>query len=200
MPRRLPMPHDDMRARAVAVARDLVVADGLAGLNARRVAAAIGCSVGSLYNLFADLDDLVLHVAASVVDDMGAALFDEALPDDPAARLIEIARRYIRFAREAGRLWAMIFEHEPAHARPTPDWHLERIAAILARVHAAAAPAFAGRPVEEVRASVEVLWASVHGIAALSQKDKLGFVAEAQAEALAERLIATYLAGVAGRR
>ena len=197
MPRRMPTTHDAMRARAVAVARDLVATDGLAGLAARRVAAAIGCSVGSLYNLFVDLDDLVLHVAASVIDDMAADLFAGELPEEPVARVVEIARRYIRFAAAEGRLWAMVFEHEPTHDRPTPAWQIERIERLIGAVHAAVAPAVAGAgDPRAVKGAVEVLWASVHGIAALAQKGKLGFVAESEAEALAERLVRTFLAGL----
>ena len=197
MPRRMPMTHDAMRAKAVGIARDLVARDGLAGLAARPLAAALGCSVGSLYNLFVDLDDIVLHVAASVLDDMAAALFDGELPAEPVARVVEIARRYLRFAAAEGRLWAMVFEHEPTHDRPTPDWQLDRIARLTAAVHAAVAPAVAraGEP-DAVRRAVEVLWASVHGIAALAQKGKLGFVAEAEAEALAERLVVAFLRGL----
>lgn len=193
MPRRMPHDHDEMRLRAVAAARVAVAADGLAGLGARRIAAALGCSVGSLYNLFVDLDDLVLHVAASVVDDMARALFEPALPDDPAEALTELALRYVRFAAAEGRLWAMVFEHEPAHDRPTPRWHLDRIERLLARVHAVAAPALVARAEPDLRADVEVLWAGVHGIAALAQKDKLGFVATTAPEALARRFIDTVL-------
>lgn len=193
MPRRMPHDHDEMRARAVAAARAAVAADGLAGLTARRIAGELGCSVGSLYNLFADLDDLVLHVAASVVDDMHAALFEAPLPAEPGAALTELALRYVDFAATRGRLFAMVFEHEPTHDRPTPRWHLDRIERLLARVQAVAAPALPATDAADLRAEVEVLWAAVHGIAALAQKDKLGFVSASDPKHLARRLIETFL-------
>lgn len=193
MPRRLPHDHDEMRARAVAAARADVVADGLAGLTARRIAGALGCSVGSLYNLFVDLDDLVLHVAATVVDDMHHALFDAPLSADPAEALAELALRYVRFAAEQGHLFAMVFEHVPGHERPTPRWHLDRIERLVDAVRAVAAPALAARGGGDPRLDVEVLWAAVHGIATLAQKDKLGFVATTTPEVLVRRLIFTFL-------
>ncbi len=192
MPRRLPHDHDEMRARAVAAARAMVTRGGLPALTARAVAAELGCAVGSLYNLFVDLDDLVLHVAASVVDDLDAALFAEALPDDAGAALTEIALRYVRFAASEGRVWSMVFEHEPSHDRPTPRRHLDRIAALLARVRTIAAPALGADPAR-VAFDVEALWAAVHGVAALAQKHKLGFVTETPAEDLARRLVGAFL-------
>lgn len=197
MPRRMEQSRDALRARAVELARDLVTTEGLPGLTIRRIAAGLGCSVGTVYNLFVDLDDIVLHVAALVVDDLHAALFAPGLPEEPAAALTEIARRYIRFSAEQPRTWAMVFEHEPGHDRPTPAWHLDRIAGLLAAVRAAAAPAFPpGADSGQLAASIDVLWASVHGIAVLAGKGKLGFVTTANAEALADRLVATFLRGV----
>lgn len=189
----MPHDHDEMRARAVSAARAAVTRDGLLGLTARSIASEIGCSVGSLYNLFADLDDLVLHVAASVVDDMHRALFEAPLPEDAADALTELALRYVRFAVDRGRLFAMVFEHEPTHDRPTPRWHLDRIERLLEAVRAIAAPALKDRGCTDPRLEVEVLWAAVHGIAALAQKDKLGFVTTTEPEALARRLVATLL-------
>lgn len=194
MPRRLPHDHAEMRARAVAAARAMVARGGASALTARAVAAELGCAVGSLYNLFVDLDDLVLHVAAAVVDDLGVALFGPPLPEDPAAALTELALRYVRFAAAEGRPWAMVFEHEPGHDRPTPRWYLDRIEAMLAGVRAVAAPALARRDADELRADVDLLWAAVHGIAALAQKSKLGFVTATPPERLARRLVETFLA------
>ena len=195
MPRRLPASHDDLRLRAVAAARAAVGEGGLPALNARRIAAEIGCAVGSLYNLFLDLDDLILHVSATVLDDLGAELFGPALPQGPEAALVEVARRYIRFARSRGPLWAMVFEHRPLHGRPTPEWQSARVASLKQRVNSLAAPLFSGCEAADADATIDVLWASVHGIAALSQQDKLSMVTAEDAEGLAERLVLGMLAG-----
>ncbi len=198
MPRRLPASHDDLRIRAVTAARAAVGEGGLPALNARRIAAEIGCAVGSLYNLFVDLDDLILHVSATVLDDMGADLFGPALPEAPEAALVEVARRYIRFARSKGPLWAMVFEHRPLHERPTPEWQIARVSALKERVRAIAAPIFSHCAASDADATIDVLWASVHGIAALSQQDKLSMVTAEDAEGLAERLVRNVLAGMKG--
>lgn len=194
MPRRMSQSHDELRLRAIDLADAIVRAEGLSGLTVRRLAVALGCSVGTLYNLFADLDEIVLHVAARVLDDMWEAVFAAALPEEPVERLVEIARRYVRFAAAEPRAWAMVFEHEPAHDRPTPEWHLARVARLVEDLRAAVATALGGPPAEDVAAIVDLLWAAVHGIAALGLRGKLGFVAGTEAEALAERAVRTVLA------
>jgi AcrR family transcriptional regulator len=142
----------------VEIAYEIVRQEGLPGLAVRRIAAGLGCSVGTVYNLFTDLDDIVVHVAAHVLDDMHAALFGPGLPEPPVERLVEIARRYIRFAGAQRRPWAMVFEHEPSHDRPTPDWHLARVGRLLADVRTVAAAAVGdGVDADTLAASIEVL-------------------------------------------
>ena len=43
---------------AMAAAREIAEKEGLRGLTARRIAREIGYTVGTLYNLFDNLDDL----------------------------------------------------------------------------------------------------------------------------------------------
>ena len=52
-------PHKDIRAAALKSAEMIVVEEGLGALNARRVAAEADCSVGTLYNIFGQLDGLI---------------------------------------------------------------------------------------------------------------------------------------------
>lgn len=194
MPRRMVKSHEDLRRDAVTAAREIVIADGIAALTVRRVAEAIGCSVGTIYNLFSDLDDLIVHVASTVLDDMQADLFAEPAPSDPVERLRDLAQRYLGFAVAHPRLWIMLFEYTTAAERPMPVWHVERIAALVGNVQAIAAAALDGSRAD-VKASVDVLWASVHGIAALALRGKLGIVTADSAGALADRLVVTFLAG-----
>ena len=57
---------------AMSSARGIVQQEGLRALTARSLAAAIGYSPGTLYNLFENLDELALHVNASTLDALHA--------------------------------------------------------------------------------------------------------------------------------
>ncbi|MDR3496426.1 MAG: WHG domain-containing protein [Ancalomicrobiaceae bacterium] len=189
--------HVDMRAEAIDTAYAIVAEEGVAALTIRRLAEAIDCSVGTIYNLFVDFDDLELHLAARVVAEMGERLFAEPLPPDPSDRLRAIAARYIAFAFARPRLWSMLFDYRSTSVRPPPDWHQQAIADLVAAAVAHASDAFSGDS-DEVKDLIDVLWASVHGIAALGLSEKLGFVTAASAPALADKLVLTVLAGARG--
>ncbi|MDR3373854.1 MAG: TetR-like C-terminal domain-containing protein [Ancalomicrobiaceae bacterium] len=194
MERKAKRSHAEMTAEAVDTAYAIVGAEGITALTIRRLAEAIDCSVGTIYNLFLDFDDLELHLAVRVVGDMRARLFAEPLPDCPADRLRLIAARYIAFAFERPRLWSMLFSDRSSSGRPLPQWYETAVADLVATAVARASEAFPGDPTEG-RERIEVLWASLHGIAALGLSGKLGFVTAASAPTLADKLVLTFLAG-----
>lgn len=59
----------DLRDRVLAVAVDVVCADGVSGLTTRRVAEQAGTSVPAIYELFADKAGLVRQVYFEVFAD-----------------------------------------------------------------------------------------------------------------------------------
>lgn len=62
MGRRNEHTREELREISLRAAEQLVTAHGLDGLSARKVASAIGYTVGSLYMVFRNLDDLILQM------------------------------------------------------------------------------------------------------------------------------------------
>ena len=54
--------HGELRARLIDVAERTIAENGLAALKARDLAREAGCSVGTIYNVFEHLDELILCV------------------------------------------------------------------------------------------------------------------------------------------
>ena len=65
---RKPLDREALSTKALDVAEAIVVTRGLAALNARDLAAGVGCSVGSLYNIFGSLDRLIRILNTRTLD------------------------------------------------------------------------------------------------------------------------------------
>jgi AcrR family transcriptional regulator len=198
MGRRSTHTPQQLRELILDAAQDIIQNQGLAGLSAREVARRIEYSPGTIYNMFENLDDVVLHVEARVLDALdrrlGSVLTDGGNPTDRIGRL---AQAYLAFTHEKPRLWNLLFEHHmPADAQ-LPAWYQQKLEGLMGRVEEAMAPLFpAGREADRQRAA-RVLWAGVHGITSLSTADKLSVVTTETASRLVADLVATYLAGLA---
>src|SRR6516164_9668768 len=62
----------------ISAAESRIKANGLAGVKARELANDIGIAVGAIYNLVADLDELILRVNVLTMNRLDAALLEAA--------------------------------------------------------------------------------------------------------------------------
>ncbi|MEM7776480.1 MAG: TetR/AcrR family transcriptional regulator [Pseudomonadota bacterium] len=164
-----------LRRRALEVAREIMSAEGLGAVQARRIATGIGCSVGTLYNLYDGLDDLIVAVNAETLEQLGAAVVKACDTSDSQAiePLLEImALAYFEFARDHRQCWQAIFQHQLANGRVVPDWYRERQSALFALVEDILRSRI--RDDDHRKMASRALFSAVHGVVSLSLDEKLG--------------------------
>lgn len=193
---RKPFDREQLSQRALAVAGAIIAERGLAAVTAREVAADSGVSVGSLYNLFESLDDLIFAINRQTLDQLHAHMAvaaGEAGP--PVERMAALARAYIDFAEARRPLWRAVFEHQPAAGRVKPASYFAQIERIAALALGIMRPLFGPEERVAARRTATMLWAGVHGICALAQGGNLATVTREDPRDLAELLVRSCLAG-----
>lgn len=201
MGRRNEHSREQLRDMALDAADAIVTAQGAAGLTARKVAAAIGYTVGSLYMAFRNLDDLIVQLNARTLDELyrDLAATVAAVPD-PAQRVAALGRAYIDFACAHPHRWRLIFEHRLPAGEPLPDWYLEKVSRFFRLVQDCLAPLAPRRTPDQLSLAAQALWSGVHGVCILGLDDKLEVAGRRSLREVADSLIRHYLAGFIGRR
>jgi len=200
MGRRSTHTPQQLRVLILDAAQEIIEAQGLTGLSAREIARRVGYSPGTIYNIFTNLDDVVLNVEARVLDDLDARLSEIQEGEDEAGaggRLIRIAHAYLAFTQERPRLWNLLFEHHMPAGAELPAWYQQKLERLMGQVERALAPHFPPDKEADCKRAARVLWAGVHGITSLSTADKLSVVTTETAGRLIDDLLGTYLAGLA---
>jgi AcrR family transcriptional regulator len=199
MARRSDHSREEIRRMALEAAEGIVAEHGLEGLSARKVATAIGYTVGTLYLVFENIDDLILQVNARTLDRLYARMAEtRARSSDARDWLLQLGQVYIQFADGDPHRWSMIFEHRLAEGRELPDWYQQKIGRMFALVEEALAPLAGQRPREEVSQAARVIWGGVHGVCILALGDRLGIAGVDSVQDLTRSLISNYLAGFTG--
>jgi AcrR family transcriptional regulator len=196
MGRRSAHTPEELRELILQATEDLVEQNGLAGLSAREIARSIGYSAGTLYNCFENLDDLILHVEARVLDHLDRELAAVARTGTPDEHVRRLALSYLAFTLRRPKLWNLLFEHHLPPTMPVPAWYQEKLDALLGRVEAALRALSGKRSEAELQRSARVLWAGIHGITSLATADKLASVTHDTAQLLVGDLVTRYLAGM----
>lgn len=187
---------EELRELILLAATELIERDGLAGLSAREIARRIGYSPGTLYNVFENLDDLVLTIEARLLDRLAARLGELPPSSDARGHVLQLARAYLAFTHENPKLWNLLFEHHMPAGKPVPAWYQTKLDSLMSRIEDALAPLVDPADPAALKRAARVLWSGVHGITSLSTADKLSNITSESAGPLVEDLVATYLAGL----
>ena len=200
MGRRSTHTPQQLRELILDAAQDIIEVNGLAGLSAREIARRIGYSPGTIYNMFDNLDDVVLNVEARVLDALDKSLADIQQEGGRADdRVVRIAHAYLAFTKQKPRLWNLLFEHHMPAGTELPSWYKQKLEGLMGHVEQALAPHFMPGSEGDLQRASRVLWAGVHGITSLSTADKLSVVTSETASRLIDDLVGTYLAGLPSR-
>jgi AcrR family transcriptional regulator len=200
MGRRSSHTSDELRHLILGAAEDLIAEGGLSNLSAREIAKRIGYSPGTIYNVFENLDDVILHVEARLLDALDERL--DAIPEsnDPKEYVRNLAMAYLRFTHEHPRRWNLLFEHHLPPGTPMPAWYQDKLDLLMSRVEHALKPIVPDGDAAALQRAARVLWAGVHGITSLSTADKLSSVTAESALPLIEDLVAVFLSGLAAQQ
>lgn len=196
MARRNDHSRDELREMALNAAEDVVANEGYSALSTRRIATAIGYTVGTLYLVFRNFDDLILQINGRTLDALSARLTQAESEPEGVSRVLALGQAYLGFATERPRVWRMVFEHRMAAGAPLPDWYGEKVARLFAVVEDALRPLLKGRPDSDLMTAARVIWSGVHGICLLEVTERLEAVGSPPGEALVESLIVQYLRGL----
>ncbi|MDA7946128.1 MAG: TetR/AcrR family transcriptional regulator [Hyphomicrobiaceae bacterium] len=198
MARRSDHTREELTRMALDAAHAITADEGLRGLRARQIARDIGYTIGTLYNLFEDFDDLILHMNGETLDALYRTCSEVELKGDPTEDLEALADRYLEFTRGHQQQWSAVFEHTLPRGRAVPDWYSEKVAKLMELEARALAPLFPGGNPDRIAHHARVLWTSLFGMALVESAERLP---EGEtARSLVRSLIGTYVAGLKDNR
>ncbi len=194
MARRNDHTRDELKELILESTVNLIKKEGILHLSTRKVAAKIGYSVGTLYNVFGNYDDIILHVNERTLDDWYAYM-DAALKQKTDKNLLLVlAESYYNYAKANYNLWVVLFEHHFDGRLTLPEWYLKKIARFLTLVEDSLSNF--NLDTQSKNLSAKLLWAGVHGITILSLTNRLDTVGDESSETLIKTFISDYLAGI----
>ena len=198
MARRSDHSREELQQMAISAAIAILNDQGVAGLSARKVAKSIGYTVGTLYLVFKNLDELLLHVNAATLDDLHQAIMEEAkMHSDPTQSLKSMALGYLRYAQQHSARWLLLFSHQLPENQSLPDWFEQKIITVFDGVMKPLQQIQQDLDEQAVLQATRELWSGVHGACDLGLSNKLNMGAEFELEALIESFVDNYIFGFA---
>ena len=198
MARRSDHSREEIQVMAIEAAIEVLNTEGPGSLSTRKVAKAIGYTVGTLYLVFKNIDELILQVNAATLDDLQSgivAVSEDQL--DPVTTLKAMAVAYLHYAQDNFARWSLLFTWRLPEGEPVPEWFDAKVVGVFDKVKE---PLQQIRPDADEQACLQAtreIWSGVHGACDLGLNGKLGFGGEFKPDTLIESLVENYLVGFA---
>lgn len=191
--------RDELRDMALAAARAVIAEQGTRNITVRAVAARMGYSVGTIYNIFEGLEDLIAGLNAETLDALHEVLARVPVTGRPEVDLHALLDGYLDFVTANRRNWAMMFEARLPEAKAPPAWYLEKVAQVFTLLGRMLQPLFGAHEEAELTRAVRLLWIGMHGVWSLAADGKLFIVTDDPLEKTAHDMVDLYLAGLRAR-
>lgn len=183
--------RDELRLRLIDIAEARIRADGLAAVKARDLAREADCAVGAIYNVFTDLNGLVMAVNGRTFQKLGAhvAATVAARSEGPADQLVTMSHAYLSFAAQNTNLWRALFDLEMSTEMDVPKWYLAELGKLFALIAAPLKRVFPDWPPQQIDLMTRSLFSSVHGIVLLGLQKRISGVPMDQIESMIALLL-----------
>ena len=169
-----------LRQVLLEAAERTMAAEGLKALKARSLAAEASCAIGQIYNVWPDLDHLIIAVNARTLDQLDERLAACEAPaglsprEKASAELLAQADAYLDFARRNGARWRAVFEHRLAESRELPEWYRDQQARLFSHVDRPLRSLVPTLSPAERAALGRSIFSAVHGVVWLGLEELLG--------------------------
>jgi AcrR family transcriptional regulator len=187
---------EELRQLILDASQTIVERSGITGLSAREIARMIGYSPGTLYNIFENLDDVLLTMQVQLLGRMVEHLRRVPLGPDGEKNVDALTQEYVEFALINRRMWNLLFAHSVPSASTMPAPFHEHLNNIADIVRTAITPLTPDGSYAQLDATARALFAGVHGIASIAASEKGAHLTPATAQSYAKELTSTFVMGL----
>jgi AcrR family transcriptional regulator len=192
--------REKLHKKLVELAEKRIAKSGLANLRARDLAEDAGCALGSIYNLFADMNALILEVGGRTLQALDTQMaLASGTTKNPAAQLQALGQSYLKYARAHPLLWRALFDHHLPENSELPIWFVELLMSLMAKI---AAPLSVMQPQLSpgtLALRARTMFAAVHGVVSISLDNRFIGLSPDSLESELERFIQLLLDGAEKR-
>lgn len=188
-----------LRDDLIAAAETRIAADGIKQLRARDLAKDVGCAVGAIYNVFEDIDALVLAAGFRTLKAIDAVMtqkMDAMVGKPPVERMVAMAHTYFDFVDEHTHAWAGLFEHRLPADYKLPEWHVEGQGVLFRHIEEPLADLLPDESPPKLAMLARTLFSAAHGVVVMAREQRVAGVPRDVVKGQLEVMLRAFARGI----
>ncbi|MBY0560917.1 TetR/AcrR family transcriptional regulator [Hyphomicrobium sp.] len=187
---------EELRQLILDASQTIVERNGMTGLSAREIARMIGYSPGTLYNIFENLDDVLLTLQVQLMGRTLEHMKRVPLGSDREKNVEALAHGYVDFALVNRRMWNLFLAHTLPAGTSVPVLLHDYTNSLIEIVKDQLAPIAPDASLDALDAMARTLWAGLNGITAIAATEKGVYLTPATAQSFAKELTTIFIRGL----
>lgn len=187
---------EELRQLILDASQTIVERNGMTGLSAREIARMIGYSPGTLYNIFENLDDVLLTLQVQLMGRTLEHMKRVPLGVDREKNVEALAHGYVDFALVNRRMWNLFLAHSLPAGTTVPVLLHDYTNSLIDIVKEQLAPIAPDASRDALDAIARTLWAGLNGITAIAATEKGVYLTPATAQSFAKELTTIFIRGL----
>lgn len=190
------MEKDDIQNQLIQIGRKIVKEKGETALTARKLAEASGCSVGAIYNQFANMDNYVLVQNYLTLDELSKKLSEVEETTNPFVDVNNFLQVFVNFVLENNNLWFMLYNFHLSDTRSFSFYYLRKVASLIRIVNTHIEKIVPKMEAPERLVSAQILWLTLFSVSAYLTNESLSGFSKVNKSSICKLLLDTYLSGL----
>lgn len=158
MARRNEHTKDQLKFLVLEAATEIIKTEGIAELSTRKIAKEIGYAPGTLYNIFKNSEDIILHINAQTMLEV-MNIFTRQHNEKNLLILESIVIEYLNYIENNYQIWSCLFEYKKGEGEGLPEWYSETLDFILQAIQK-----YLPETTENKLEGAEFIWNCINGI------------------------------------
>lgn len=200
MPQKIELPEVILKK-----AKDIILSKGFEELNIRDIAKKTGCSIGTIYNHYKNLDQIMRKINKDTLDSLCFEL--EKVIKSKEGSIIDIdlfsemAGCYIDFAINNYELWQLLSKHSIITNKNISEWLQNSNNTAISLINSLVYEFFRRNDIRlmnntKSREVTTIIWSGLYGISTLNISKNTGHINNDSTKDLARSFVVNYLKGV----
>ncbi|MBR1398767.1 MAG: TetR/AcrR family transcriptional regulator [Alphaproteobacteria bacterium] len=191
------MEKDNIQDWLVKTGRKMVQDNGPEALTVRKLAEASGCSVGMIYNQFANMENFILIQNFLTLDDLEKNFRKIEKTGNPYQDINVFLQTFVDFVISNKNLWSMLHNfHLNNNSRTFSFFYLRKVVQIVGNVGEMVRRIVPDMEIPERLLSAQILWLTLFSLSSFLAKDTLDSFSKVNKKMICQVLLNTYIAGL----
>ncbi len=181
----------EIKSMALSAAKEIIIKNGINALSVRKVTSCIGYSASTLYSVFYNIDELIMHINIDTLSEL--IDFIRKNSDNSinfSDNLKKIINSYIIYKQQNHNMWEALFEYQVKQSKEC-QWYNEKLKTLFHTLKDCITSNV--NNISDIEFAI--LWGSIHGIILLHSKGKFAKIGiDTSLNELCNNLIAKFQA------